>query len=406
MAEITANGITIKTLLQWKAELDAIHTAIDPEWDVATNTPDGQLNASKAEMLANLDEAILDSYNAADPAKASGQQLDVIMSLSNVKRVAGTYSTATVQLSGTETTVVPAGTLIENAVTGTQWAVDSETVLGAGATSAAVTCTEIGAQTAGIGELTQIATPVSGLESVNNSASATAGQNEMTDKEARVYREETISNGASNFLDAVYSAVAQVDGVTHVATYTNRTGSPDSNGLPANSFAVIVNGGSDADVAQAIYNKLLPGIPMFAGTADVTETVNSEVTTNSEDITFNRAVTVPLYADVRITQVGNTAFTDAELAAIKQSIVDFSLGNLFDDEAVTGFAQRAWRIGEDINSGMLYTPANFIVGSTGKGYITDIYLDDAASPSGASTVAIDFESLATIDVANIAVTVS
>ncbi len=404
MATIDINGITIKTLSEWKAELEAIYHAVDPEWDLSPNTPDGQIVAAFAEMLANQDESQLDSYNAADPDKATKEALDAIMRLSGVERREGTLSTAVVQLSGVETTVVPTGTLIENAVTGTRWATDAEVVIGASATDAAVTCTTIGAQTAGIGELTKIATPVTGLESVTNAAAATQGQNEMTDPEARLYREETISNPATNTVDAIHAAVATVTGVTTVRIYNNRTDSADGNGIPGHSFSVIVAGGDDEEVAQAIYSKLPPGPGMYGGTNPETVEVTSENNNNTENITFGRPTDVPLYAQVNLTQTGT--ISDAAKEELKQAMVDFSLGNLFDNDVISGYRKTPFRIGEDISSGILHTPVNYYMGKNGQGYVTSIYLDTSASPSAPSTVAIDWDALASLSVANIEVVVS
>lgn len=404
MATINSTGITIKTLAQWKAELEAIYHVVDPEWDLSTNTPDGQVIAALAEILANADEAQLDSYSAADPDRATGEALEAILRLSNLEKRAGTFSTATVQLSGIQNTVVPAGTLIENVVTGTRWATDSEVVIGAAATNAAVTCTEIGAQTAGIGELTKIATPVSGLESVTNAASASPGTNPMTDAEARVYREETISNPGTNALDAITSAVATVEGVSHVRGYNNRSNVVDANGLPAKSFAVIAKGGADSDVAQAIYNKLPPGPAMHGGTNSVTVGVASTVNDNTENVTFGRPTEIPIYLQIHITQTGQ--FSDSAIAEIKSACVAFSLGDLFDEDLTAGNRKTSFRIGEDISSGLMHTPVNYYVGKTGQGYVTAIYISDAPAPAASGTVAIGWDALAVIDEANIEVVIS
>lgn len=404
MATINTDGIKIKTLGEWKALLEAIYIGVDAEWDISTNTPDGQIIAALAEMLANADEALLDSYNAADPDKARKEALDAIMRLSGAERVGGTFSTATVQLSGINTTLVEAGTIIENVVTGTKWSVDTDTVIGVGATNTAITCTTIGAQTAGIGELTKIATPVNGLQSVTNASAATPGRNEMTDPEARLFRSETISNPACNNIDSIHSAVASVVGVTNVATYNNRNAVPDTNGLPANSFAVIVQGGTDADVARAIYGKLPPGPAMFGGSNPVTINVLSTTTANSENITFGRPTLVPLYIRVNITETGN--FDDSASDKIKQAIIDFSLGNLFDSDSIAGYTKRGFRIGEDISSGMIHTPVNYCVGQSGQGFVTTINIATTPSPASPGTVPINWQSLATVAAANIDVVIT
>ena len=58
----------------------------------------------------------------------------------------------------------------------------------------------------------------------------------------------------------MYGSIFGVDGVRHCKIYENDTNVTDGNGLPAHSIAPIVDGGTDADVAMAIYLEKNPGV--------------------------------------------------------------------------------------------------------------------------------------------------
>src|SRR5690554_3502695 len=159
MAEITPAGITGTTLQEYLAEIQARYEAIDPNWNIGPETPDGQAISIWAETLALLDEQVQYAYMSRDPATATGQALKDIGAYAGLEWQDATYSTATVTISGVDGTIIPAGYRVRNSVTGTTWALDAEVTI-SGSTVANVTATEAGALTASIGTLTEIADPV------------------------------------------------------------------------------------------------------------------------------------------------------------------------------------------------------------------------------------------------------
>ncbi|MDO3385548.1 hypothetical protein QWI17_06830, partial [Gilvimarinus sp. SDUM040013] len=140
----------------------------------------------------------------------------------------------------------------------------------------------------------------------------------------------------SNMKDNMLAAVANVGGVTDVKILENNSDEPaDPDGIPYTAIAVIVNGGSDQDVGQAMYSKYNPGTPMYPRYSTKTDTwvdppgatgvkvqITSPSTGNNETMTFQRAVALPIYVSVEVQRKGNLP-SDIE-QRIKDAIVEDS----------------------------------------------------------------------------------
>lgn len=120
MAELTPNGYTLKTQNEWFDEEKALYLQIDPNWNLDPSTPDGLKLAHDAEIFSALDETLQQAYNARDPNKARGLDLDVVCSLTGVRRQQGTSSTVTLTLGGVAGTLVRANSRVESTTTGSR----------------------------------------------------------------------------------------------------------------------------------------------------------------------------------------------------------------------------------------------------------------------------------------------
>lgn len=395
MAEITSAGVTGTTLQEYLAEIQARYEAIDPDWNITPESPDGQAISIWAETLALLDEQVQYAYMSRDPATAIDQALNDIATYAGLERQRATFSTATVILSGVSGTVVPAGYRVRNATTGTTWALDGEVVID-GPTAANVTATVRGALPASIGALSEIADPVAGWQAVTNTQAAAIGRDEEGNNQFRLRRNRSVALPGSNQVDNIFAAVSNVDGVTQVRVYENPEDEVDANGLAKNSIAVFVQGGGVEAVRAAITPKKNPGCGMnrYSGFPN---TISEDTVTplgNPVNITFFRPELISIYVVVTI---NTTQMSEATKETIKQAIVDFSLEGFIPGE---GFTKRGFRIGERAAAGKLYTPVNNIVGD--QGATESITVGTAPDPTGA-VVPIAFNQLAVFDTANIEV---
>lgn len=418
MASITDQGITGTSLNEYLADLKERTLAIDPDWNLDSDSPDGQELGIKAEMFANLDEGLVAAYRSKDPDSATGEALRNIGKISGVQIRAATYSVAPITVTGIAGTVVPANSQIRSKVDNTVWLTTAAIVIGVSqSASGFATCATSGRILASAGELTVIGTPYPGWSSVTNGEAA-AGEAAESDVEFRVRRNNSVSLAGSNMKDNMQAAVANVPGVTDVKILENSSDDPvDPDGIPYTAIALIVNGGSDADVGLAMYSKYNPGTPMYPrysiktdtwvdppGATGVKVEVNSPVTGNRETMTFQRAVGLPVYVAVGVQRKGSLPSNIEQL--IKDAIVEDSKRTLFSGEQVTGFNQGGYDIGELVPVGRMYTPANKVLGQYGDSYITSLTIGRSASTLGLEPIQPGIAEIPTFDPDNIVVTVA
>lgn len=417
MAKITDQGITGSSLNDYLADLKTRTLAIDPDWNLDPDAPDGQKLGIDAEMLANLDEGIVAAYRAKDPDSATGEALRNIGKISGVAIRDATYSVAPVTITGTAGLVLPANSQIRSRIDNTLWLTTAAIVVGVSQTASGfATCVTPGRVLAAAGELTVIGTPYPGWASVTNAAAA-PGEDAESDVDFRARRNKSVSLPGSNMKDNMQAAVANVAGVTDVRILENSSDDPvDPDGIPYTAIALIVNGGSDQDIGLAMYSKYNPGTPMYPRYSTKTDTwvdppgasgvkvkIVSPSTGNTETMTFQRAVALPIYVDVVVQRKGNLP-SDIE-QRIKDAIVEDSTRKLFANDEVTGFNQGGYDIGEIVPVGRLYTPVNKVLGQYGDSYITTLTIGRSAGSQGVTPIQPGIAELATFDPDNITVSV-
>lgn len=419
MARITPQGIIGKSLNEYLVDIEGKLLAIDPNWNIDPDSPDGQKNGIDAEAMANMDEGVVAAYRSKDPASAVGEALNDIGSISGVPRQQATYSVAPVTLTGTPTRIIPAGiSIVRSRIDNTSWTLNAAVVIGVGGTgSGFVTCTTAGRVVAGAGELTVIGTPTAGWSSVTNPTAATQGQPEESDAEYRIRRFESVSKPGSNMVDNMEANVKAVKTVTTARVLENYLDTVDENGIPGHCLAIIVNGGSDQDVGEAIRQKKNQGCGMFPRWNEQTETwvdpkgsngilvyVQSPVTGLVNPITFQRAIAKSIYVSVKIQRKGILPGNINEL--VIQAIIADSTKSLFEGNSLIGFNQGGYDIGEVVPVGRLYTPVNKVLGLYGDSYVTEIAIGTSAGALSAATIQPAYNELATFDEDNIVVTVA
>ena len=230
--------------------------------------------------------------------------------------------------------------------------------------------------------ITTISTPVLGWDSVTNPISAVAGRYVETDEELRERFRVSKFERASNILEALYSALINLDTVEQVVIYENDTDVVDANGLPPHSFMPIVLGGISTNIAQSIWENKPLGIRSYG---------NTSVTIYDSqgfphDIGFERPNPVTIYIDLDITT--NSDFPQNGEQAIK--------------DAIAAYMEAQFGIGEDVVYSRLYTPINSVPGHQ----VNSLTIGTSPSPTGTVNIPIAFNELFSLDPNNIVITVS
>ncbi|AUR88365.1 baseplate protein J-like protein [Vibrio phage 1.112.O._10N.286.46.B11] len=404
MAEITSSGFIGTTLIQYKTEIETNYLAIDSQWNIRPESLDGSAIAINSEMFANLDDQIGLAYSACDPDTAIGQGLSNLCAINEVFKKEATFSTALVNISGVDGTTVPAGKAVRSKANGTLWSIDSGVTI-SGATQASVTCLTPGAQSASAGDLSIIADPVGGWQSVTNPNAAILGDNEESDAELRIRRKNEVAKQSNNQLDSIRAAISGLDGITHLFVDENEESATDSNGVIGNSYIVFVAGGDNDKIAKAMAGKKNPGCGQnFSNTTFPNKQVVNTTTPEYGApfrATFFRPDPKTIYVDVKVKETGKLSSSAA--SDIENAIVEYANATLFEGVTGLGFDSTGFDIGENVPAGKLHTPVNKVVAENGYVESIDVSLTNGGT---GQVVSIAYGELATFAQGNIKVTIS
>jgi uncharacterized phage protein gp47/JayE len=239
----------------------------------------------------------------------------------------------------------------------------------------------VGAIEQPVNTITTIATPVLGWDSVTNPVSAVEGRLRETDEELRERFRVSKFERASNILEALYSALINLDEVEQVVIYDNDNDVTDSNGIPAHSFMPIILGGISTNIAQAIWENKPLGIRSYGNT--IVTIYDSQGFPH--DIGFERPNPVQIYISLDLT-------TNSEFPQDGEQVIK---------DAVAAYMKANFGIGEDVIYSRLYTPINSVPGH----YINSLTIGTSPSPVGTSNTPIAFNELFSLDPNNIIITV-
>ena len=221
------------------------------------SSPDYQLLSIFALKQSDTLQAMAYAYNARSPETAIGASLDSVVKLNGIKRKVASQSTCQVKITGTPFTQIVDGAVRDRA--GLTWDLPSNVVIDfSGTTYTVATCRTAGAVSALAGDIAQIETPTYGWVSVTNEVAAVLGNAQETDAQLRERQTISTANPSQTMLDGTKGAIAALKNVYRYAVYENDTNvssvtEDNPYGLPAHSVTCVVEGGTDEDVAEAIF---------------------------------------------------------------------------------------------------------------------------------------------------------
>lgn len=289
--------------------------------------------------------------------KANGFVLDDLGALFLIERKPATKTSTTVVLTGVPNTIIPANTRIKSA-DGNIFVNPASAVIGSdGSVSVRYQAVETGAIPALPNTLKTILDGVNGLETANNPANAVIGQEQESDGDFRNRIKISLNTNAIAVLSAIKASVEQVSGVVGSYCYDNYDSSAvivDSLSVPAHSLLVVVDGGDDQEIANAIYVK------KTAGTGYVAKENNAGYTVVEKDVideaygtTYKVRFVRPILTDVDIVvNVARKSYSGDNLEqAVKNAIMTFANGdNPEVDGIVIGGSLSPFEVGAAISS--------------------------------------------------------
>jgi uncharacterized phage protein gp47/JayE len=350
---------------------------------LGSDSADYQLMSIFARKVYDANQNLQLAYNNRSPVTSIGIGLDSILKLNGLKRMIPSYSSCQVTLTGTAGTVVLNG-IVED-INGYTWSLPASVTIGLGGTvDEAAICDTVGAITALPGELTRINTPTRGWTSVTNVAIATAGTPVELDSQVRARQSVSTAYPSRTELAGTYAGLAAVDGVARFIILENyeHTAAEDPNDLdlPGHSITCVVEGGTDADVAQAIYANR--GIGANTNPACTTGVwITDPVYGAMVYIRFYRPTYVPIFVTISLTRMAG--YTTVTADAIRASLVVYlnSL-NIYETITISGLEGAALSVMPNL-SRPLFSVTSVVAGTViGAQAATDISIAHYAVAEG------------------------
>lgn len=286
---------------------------------LGNDSQDGQFLGVLALAISDANAATIAAYNSFSPLTAQGNGLSSNVKINGIARAVATNSQVDLKVVGQAGTVITQG--IARDVAGYAWALPATvTIPPAGEITITATCTEMGNIAAGIGQVNVIATPTRGWQSVTNLSAADPGAPVETDSALRQRQQVSVALPSRTVLEGTTGAVANITGVTRLATYENDTNSTDANGIPAHSISLVVEGGDAAAIAQAIADKKTPGTGTYGTTSQTVTDV------------YGRPLTIRFYRPtyqaltVAVTLKALAGYSSVTGVAVQQAVSDYING--------------------------------------------------------------------------------
>lgn len=326
MPRITDAGPVRTTSAQYQARvLDAFRAGLGSDMQTGADTVQGIIARAMAAMLVTIDNEVLWRVNGFNPDTMIRGQLDDYAVAFELERKAATKSTGTITITGTANTVIPEGSEVESTA-GDVFVTDSEATIGSsGTVDVAITADETGVIQAAAGTITTIVDVIAGWTSVTNAAAVDEGRAQETDSAFRARIVAARDRNAFGSIAAIRSRLLDVDDVTHAIVLENRTGSQATTRgitIAAGGVAAVVNGGTAADIAEAIYLSTVPG-QTLSGTSTQTHTP-TDAPTGAVTINYTAATEVAAQIDLDVT--GNATFPGDGLTQIRNNLLALFAG--------------------------------------------------------------------------------
>ena len=304
-ATLTTSGLQIQTLAEILAELKTEFTAAGafPNHDVDSPTsPLAVLIALQARREAVYQALLASVLDALYRDGAQGRVLDRLATITgDLPRQGPSQSTIQARLAGTPGTDC-ANKLVRYSPNGSLWRTPGTgaTIGGGGTVDVELRAEDDGAVEAAENSADwDVVTATTGWDSVESLSGLQVGELEEDDPtfRARLVASESVARGTEQ---AVLAALLRVPGVASVSLDNNRTLVANANGVPGKSVEALVVGGSDQEVADALFAALCADTGTYGNTTVSIDRPDGR----PFDVLFSRVEDLQCYARVTLTTTG------------------------------------------------------------------------------------------------------
>ena len=313
---IDESGLHVPTYVDIRDDLVAQFRQIyGDDLYLENDSQDYQMISAFASKTADAIALLQLVWNNHSPKTAVGTALSSLVKLNGIARKVASYSTCVLTLTGTRGTVIKGGTVKDES--GYIWNLPETVTLTGATTEITAECQTLGAVEATIGTINKINTPQAGWTAVTNNVAAVPGNPVEIDADLRERQSISVAIPSQNMLESTVAAIRAIPEVSRSRVYDNDTNLTDVNGIPGHSIAAVVEGGLDADIAEAIYLRKGPGGGTYGST--------TYSYTNSLGVTTNIQYSRPTYTKVNVSLEVRRGYryTTDYLASLKTSIKQY-----------------------------------------------------------------------------------
>lgn len=309
-----------------QADIDA---ALGGGVNPALNTPQGQIAVSETAIINSANSAFVFMTQMMDPAYSFGRWQDGIGRIYFMTRLPALPTTLQCACVGAQGREIPINSLIEDTSGNTYYCQETVKIPVSGTVTATFVNLAVGPIAVPNSGDVSIVTALPGWDSVTVT-SGTIGQNEETRSAFELRRQESVAGNSKGPVGAIIGAVSQVTGVLDYWGKSNNTNSPVTYlgvTIPAYGMWITVSGGTQADVASAIFSKLNPGPPM-GGNTTVTTYDNNPLLPSPVPYSVTFEIPAGLRLLFAINIVNNSGIPADAVAQIQQAILNASAGEV------------------------------------------------------------------------------
>ena len=345
--------------------------------DFSPEDPAMQSVLVAADGVSDAWESIQCVENQFIQRNATGALQSSLAQLNGLERIEAKASTVNLDATGTNGTIIPAGTIITDVPRSNEWAVYSDMTIAGGVASGTATCTVTGPVTANANTLTVIPAPIVGITSITNPSAAIVGNDLQSDKGLRNIQEVSRYPLGKTPEDGLIFKLEALEGVTYARVYQNRTESA-ALGIGARKRAIIIEGGDDQEIAQTIFDNTAAGIE-YETTFPNTTTINIvDAQSTNYAISFIRPTEVTIYLHIKVFRTNVEIFPQSGFEEIiRQNIFDYTQNGAESLGIKDGFRDKGFGINDAVIRSRLFTPIN----KTNGAKIVELLLGTSPNPT-------------------------
>ena len=341
---VTPNGVITIDTSDVRSDFEtAYKEALGADLNLDSSTPQGQMIINDTATVVAAQQEVVNIANNCSVYYATGHALDVAASFWGYYRKKATGTVVVVKVSGTQNTVVPAGTLVTDGTY--QYALLNQvTIPVAGYTYGQFQNTTTGPIPCLTGSITDLVDPLAGVSAVENQVNGILGYDAESDNAFRArITANWLNIRARSIMGSIIDNIAQIQGVLSCVGMENPTGSSvTKNGvtMPAHSIYLAIVGGENEAIARVIAQQKTIGAATVG--TDVVSYRDEEL---GYEYSYNIQRPTPINLYVKV-QYSANQYTQVDTASTLEAVVT----QYFSDTPI--------QIGQTVSGGMIAQALN------------------------------------------------